>query len=122
MQNFLSVTFHNNGVLPPHTPSLATPSITLPEDFDHPWDVSLPDPPPHVSFDFPHTIHPHASPPIAPTAPIPPPILDPPVIHLRMPPAPLANTRSGRSVRPLPRFDETSHSYIHAYSATYSPD
>lgn len=48
-------------------------------------------------------------------------IIEPPVVQ----PPPQSNpthiTRSGRSVRPPPRFDETSHSSIHAYSTTYSP-
>ena len=115
-------TVHNSVPLPPHTPSTVTPAATLPDIFDHPWDTSLSNPLPRVSFDMPVIRNPPVLAPAAPVAPTLPPSVDTPTINPLPPLAPVITTRSGRSIRPPSRFGDTSHSSIHAYSTTFSHD
>ena len=95
-------------------------AVSLPDIIEHPWDTSLSNPLPRVSFDLPVIGNFSTSASAAPVAPPPPPLVDTTIINPLPPPAPVITTRSGCSVRPPSRFDETSHSSIHAYSATFS--
>ena len=112
----------NNVTLPPTISAPMSPHVPLPVIFEHPWDKTSPDPLPSVSVNIPISNTTPSSVALPPPPKSPSPSPSPPNVPTRPPsPVPPVTTRSGRSIRPPSRFDDTAHSSIHAYAATFSP-
>ena len=109
-----------NVTLPPFPSSHPKPSVNLPPTFISNWEATpvepLPSGPPHT----PEPSHPPSTiqtvpvqiPP-RPTEHITPPSLTPPITS--------HTSRSGRTIRPPVRFDDSHHSSLHAHTSTFTP-